>query len=180
MPVMSTVDILTVSVLGGDADAEKLWPECEALGEWSDEGEPERWEDLWKQRNKRPHDIWITQGVGEGLPILVPLARDLRGDRCLMDQLVDLLRRLRGAPDPEKGDLLPFEEAYQNLREARDVLRANPFNCEKDNDKLPDEFPGKGILMTSDPSLRMMGWISGVQMTMKSCQVHLSRLWKRM
>ena len=76
-----------------------------------------------------------------------------------MDQLVDtgsrtvegmaavngeVLRKLRGAPDPEKGiDLLPFEEAYQNLSEARDALRANPnlvFHYEKQDDKLPDEF----------------------------------------
>ena len=158
IPVMSTVSILTVSVFGGAAEAEKLWPEGVALGEWSDVGEPERWEDLWKQRNKRPRDIWVTQGVGEGLPILVPLAQDPRGDRFFMEQLVDtgsrtvegmaavngeMLRRLRGKPDPEKGDLLPFEEAYQNLREATEALRANPnldFNYEKGNDKLPDEF----------------------------------------
>ena len=70
LPIMSTVDILTVSVFGGAADAEKLWPEFEEIGQWSDAGEPARWEDIWKQRNKRPHDLWITQGVGEGLPIL--------------------------------------------------------------------------------------------------------------
>ena len=45
---------------------------------------------LWKQRNKRPHDIWITQGMGEGLPILVPLDEDPRKDRFLMDHLVDI------------------------------------------------------------------------------------------
>ena len=163
---MSTVDILTVSMYGGDVDAEKLWPEGVAMGEWSDAGEPERWDDLWKQRNKRPHDIWITQGVGEGLPILVPLSKDPRGDRFLMDQLVDtasrtvegmaavngeMLRRLRGA-DPEKGDLLPFEEAYQNLREARDL----DFNYEKEDDRLEEQDRHQRILMTMDPSLRMM------------------------
>ena len=54
---MSMVDILTVPVFGGKADAEKLWPEGIAMGEWSDVGEPARWEEIWKQRNKRPHVI---------------------------------------------------------------------------------------------------------------------------
>ena len=60
--------------------------------------------------------------------MLVPLDKDPREDRFLLDQLVDtgsrtvegmaavngeMLRRLRGAPDSEKGDLLPFEEASE-------------------------------------------------------------------
>ena len=56
----------------------------------------------------------------------------------------EMIRRLRGAPSPEKGiDLMPFEEAYQNLSEARDALRMHPnldFNYEKRDGKLPDEF----------------------------------------
>ena len=65
-----------------------------------------------------------------------------------MDQLVDtgsrtvegmaavngeMIRKM-GVPNPGKGNLLPFEEAYQNLKEAREGLRANPrveFNFEK-------------------------------------------------
>ena len=157
VPMMSIVDILTVPVFGGKADAEKLWPEGIAMGSWSDVGEPARWEEIWKQRNKRPHDIWVTQGVGEGLPILVPLAQDPRADRFLMDQLVDtgsrtvegmaavngeMIRKM-GVPVPGKGNLLPFEEACQNLKEARDGLWANPnlgFNHEKTMVKLPDEY----------------------------------------
>ena len=46
LPVMSTVSILSVSVSGGEADPAQLWPECEALGSWSDEGEPAQWEDM--------------------------------------------------------------------------------------------------------------------------------------
>ena len=52
----------------------------------------------------------------------------------------EMLRRLKGESDPEKGDLLPFEEAYQNLKEARDALRANPnleFNYEKGGRQAP-------------------------------------------
>ena len=86
---MSMTEVLTVPVSGGKAEADKLWPECCDLGTWSDVGEPARWDDMWKQRNNRPHHIWVTQGVGEGLPILVPLAKDPRSDRFLMDQLVD-------------------------------------------------------------------------------------------
>ena len=55
VPMMSMVDILTVPVFGGKADAEKLWPEGVAIGSWSDVGEPARREEAWKQRNKRPH-----------------------------------------------------------------------------------------------------------------------------
>ena len=102
-------------------------------------------------------DIWVTQGVGEGLPILVPLASDPRGDRFLMDQLVDtgsrtvegvaavngeMIRKM-GVPNPGKGNLLPFEAACQNLKEVIDGLRANPhvaFNHEKTMVKLPDEY----------------------------------------
>ena len=89
IPLMSTTEAGTAPVSGGKAEADKLWPECYELGSWSDVGEPARWEDMWKQRNNRPHDVWVTQGVGEGLPILVPLAKDPRSDRFLMDQLVD-------------------------------------------------------------------------------------------
>ena len=155
--MMSMVDLLTVPVFGGKADAEKLWPEGIAMGGWSDVGEPARWEEVWKQRSKRPHDIWVTQGVGEGLPILVSLAKDPRADRFLKDQLVDtgsrtvegmaavngeMIRKM-GMPNLGKGNLLPFEEAYQNLKEIRDGLRANPnlgFNHEKTMIKLKDEY----------------------------------------
>ena len=125
VPLMSTIDILTIPVSGGKAEAEKLWPEGCAMGGWPDVGEPARWADIWKQRNNRPHDIWVTQGVGEGLPIIVPLAKDPRADRFLMDQLVDtgprtvegtaamngeMIRRMK-VPNPGKGDLSPFETA---------------------------------------------------------------------
>ena len=93
-------------------------------------GEPERWEDMWKQRNNRPHDVWATQGVGIGLPVVMPMADDPRADRFLMDQLVDtgsrtveglaamngeMFRRL-GDKNPGKGLRAPFEAAYQNLK----------------------------------------------------------------
>ena len=154
---MSMIDVLTVPVSGGKAEAERLWPEGIAMGSWSDVGEPTRWADMWTQRNNRPHDIWVTQGVGEGLPILVPLAKDPRGDRFLMDQLVDTGSRTvegtaamngemihkMGVPNPGMGPLLPFETAYQNLKELMDGLRAKPevkFNHEKTMDKLKDDF----------------------------------------
>ena len=141
VPLMSTIDILTVPVSGGKAEAERLWPEGIAMGSWSDVGEPTRWADMWNQRNNRPHDIWVTQGVGEGLPILVPLAKDPRADRFLMDQLVDtgsrtvegmaamngeMIHRM-GVPNPGKGPLLPLETACQNLKELMDGLREIPM-----------------------------------------------------
>ena len=134
---------------GGKAEADKLWPECCELGTWSDVAEPARWDDMWKQRNNRPHDIWV--------PILVPLAKDPRSDRFLMDQLVDtgsrtvegmaamngeMIRRM-GEQNPGKGPLLPFETAYQNLKEVMEGLRASPhadFNHEKSMVKIKDDF----------------------------------------
>ena len=157
IPLMSTTEVLTVPVSGTKVEAEKLWPECYALGSWTDAGEPERWEDLWKQRNNRPHDVWVTQGVGIGLPVIVPMAADPRTDRFLMDQLVDtgsrtveglaamngeMFRRL-GDDHPGKGSRAPFEAAYQNLKKLMGQLRANPkadFNHEKTMEKLRDEF----------------------------------------
>ena len=59
----------------------------------------------------------VIQGVGEGLPIMVPLAKDPRADRFLMDQLVDtgsrtvegmaamngeMIRRMK-VPNPERA-----------------------------------------------------------------------------
>ena len=157
IPLMSTTEVLTVPVSGSKVEADKLWPECYELGTWTDAGEPERWEDMWKQRNNRPHDVWATQGVGIGLPILVPMAADPRVDRFLMDQLVDtgsrtvegmaamngeMFRRL-GDDHPGQGLRAPFEAAYQKLHKLMGQLRANPkvdFNHEKTMDKLKDEF----------------------------------------
>ena len=157
IPLMSTTEVLTVPVSGGKVEASKLWPECYDLGSWTDAGEPERWEDMWKQRNNRPHDVWSTQGVGIGLPVVVPMADDPRADRFLMDQLVDtgsrtveglaamngeMFRRL-GDDHPGKGPRAPFEAAYQNLVKVMGTVRANPkadFNHEKSMSKLKDEF----------------------------------------
>ena len=122
-----------------------------------DAGEPERWEDMWRQRNNRPHDVWATQGVGLGLPVVVPMADDQRSDRFLMDQLVDtgsrtveglaamngeMFRRM-GDQNPGKGLRAPFEAAYQNLKGVMEGLRAHPnadFNHEKSMTKIKDEF----------------------------------------
>ena len=88
---------------------------------------------------------------------MAPLAKDPRSDRFLMDQLVDtgsrtvegmaamngeMIRRM-GEQNPGKGSLLPFETAYQNLKEVMEGLRANPkvaFNHEKSMIKIKDEF----------------------------------------
>ena len=74
-----------------------------------------------------------------------------------MDQLVDIgsrtvegmaamngeMFRRMGEQNPGKGLLLPFETAYQNLKEVMEGLRAKPkanFNHEKSMTKLKDEF----------------------------------------
>ena len=85
------------------------------------------------------------------------LAKDPRSDRFLMDQLVDtgsrtvegmaamngeVIRRM-GEQNPGKGPLLPFETAYQNLKEVMEGLRAKQdaeFNHEKSMVKLKDNF----------------------------------------
>ena len=94
---------------------------------------------------RRPPDIGAPeQGSQRGQVLLDQLvdtgSRTVEGMAAVNSEM---LRRLRGAPDPEKGDLLSFEEAYQNLREARDALRGNPnlpFNYEKEKGKMLDEF----------------------------------------
>ena len=91
-PLMSITPVPTIDVSGGEADPRRLWalwPEYEPLGSHSRKAEPSEWEDKWVCSNKRPHDLWITQGVGEGLPILAPMDVDPRADRFLLDQLVD-------------------------------------------------------------------------------------------
>ena len=140
IPLMSTTEVLTVPVSGSKVEADKLWPECYELGSWTDAGEPERWEDMWKQRNNRPHDVWATQGVGIGLPVLVPMAVDPRVDRFLMDQLVDtgsrtveglaamngeMFRRL-GDDNPGKGLRAPFEAALPEPQEGDGTIESEP------------------------------------------------------
>ena len=85
---MSMTEVLTVPVSGGKAEAAKLWPECGDLGAWTDAGEPARWMICGSSAITVHTTYWVTQGVGEGLPILVPMADDPRSDRFLMDQLV--------------------------------------------------------------------------------------------
>ena len=94
-PLMSTTSILSVSVSGGDADPKKLWPEYQPLGSWSRKAVPTEWEEKWKSRNKRPHVQWITQGVGEGLPIVVPICGSQRG------QIPD--GSIGGSREPSRG-----------------------------------------------------------------------------
>ena len=182
LPVMSTVSILSVSVSGGEADPAKLWPECKALGSRVSRHSG-------KICGSREIGVRVTCGSHKVLEKAFrhwPLDKDPREDRFLLDQLVDtgsrtvegmgavngeMLRRLRGAPDPEKGDLLPFEEACQNLREARDAAREIPIylsdvrrrraNCSMSSAPLWEgqdrhQHPKRAIHMMMTPSLRMM------------------------
>ena len=140
IPLISMTEVLTVPVSGGKAEADcKLWPECHQLGTWSDAGEPERWNDMWRQRNNRPHDIWATQGVGEGLPILVPLAKDPRSDRLLMDQLVDTGSRTVEGMAAMNGEMIRRMGEQDSMRSPLSDLLSPTFT----------KMPGDTLLAAS-------------------------------
>ena len=47
------------------------------------------WEGKWRCANVKPLEIWLAQGTGVGLPLIVPLHENPVMDKALMDQLVD-------------------------------------------------------------------------------------------
>ena len=87
--VLSTMPIFKAAMAGGVADAKALWPEVAPSGQWSSASDTAEWEGKWRRANMKPLEIWRLQGTGVGLPLIIPLNENPRGDKALMDQLVD-------------------------------------------------------------------------------------------
>ena len=68
---------------GGAAKAVALWPEVVPSGQWGYAGETAELEDKWRCANVEPLEVWLAQGTGVGLPLLIPLqenpAKDSQG-----------------------------------------------------------------------------------------------------
>ena len=104
----------------------------------------------------KPLEVWLAQGTGVGLPLIMPLHENPVTDKALMDQLVDTgsrtimgvaavnglaLRKMRVGRDIK--DLLSgFEEAAAHTEPATKAVREmdiTPHN-EMESGKLPEIF----------------------------------------
>ena len=86
--LLSTTPIFKAVMAGGAADSKALWPEMEPGTGWSTPSEVAEWEGKWRCANEKPLELWKSQGTGIGLPMIIPLREDPRGDKALLDQLV--------------------------------------------------------------------------------------------
>ena len=87
--LLSTTPIFKAVMAGGAADSKALWPEMEPGEGWSTPSEVAEWEGKWRCANEKPLELWKSQGTGIGLPMIIPLREDPRGDKALLDQLVN-------------------------------------------------------------------------------------------
>ena len=141
---------------GGAADAKALWPEVVPSGQWSKAPDVAEWDDRWRCANVKPLEIWKSQGTGVGLPLIIPLGENPRGDKALMDQLVDTgsrtskgiaavnglaLRRMRVGKDVS-DQVRGFEEAAAEMEPVMKAVRELDINphFEMESGKLPDTF----------------------------------------
>ena len=85
--LLSTTPIFKAAMAGGEADAKALWPEVAPGTGWSTPSEVAEWEGKWRCANVKPLEIWKSQGTGIGLPVIIPLRENPRGDKALLDQL---------------------------------------------------------------------------------------------
>ena len=99
-------------------------------------------------------EIWKSQGTGIGLPVIFPLRDNPRGDKALLDQLVNTgtrtvkgiaavnglaLRKMRVGRDV-KDQIRGFEAAAEEMEAAMKAVREldiEPHN-EMESGKLPD------------------------------------------
>ena len=104
----------------------------------------------------KPLEIWKSQGTGIGLPMIIPLREDPRGDKALLDQLVSTgtrtikgvaavnglaLRKMRVGSDI-KTQISGFEAAAKELEDVMKAVREldiDPYN-EMKKGKLKDTF----------------------------------------
>ena len=154
--LLSTTPIFKAAMVGGEAEAKALWPEVEPGTGWSTPSEVAEWEGKWRCANVKPLEIWKAQGTGIGLPMMIPLRENPRGDKALMDQLVNsgtrttkgvaavnglALRKMRVSRDI-KDQLSRFESAAAEMEPAMKAVRE--LNIEPHNEmksgKLPDVF----------------------------------------
>ena len=63
---MSSVPLFNIAVSGGEVDPLELWPEIEPLGQYGKKSDPREWAEKWTCANQQPHELWISQDVGEG------------------------------------------------------------------------------------------------------------------
>ena len=87
--LLSTTPIFKAAMAGGAAEAKALWPEVEPGTNWSTPSEVAEWEGKWRNANEKPLELWKSQGTGIGLPMIIPLRENPRGDKALLDQLVN-------------------------------------------------------------------------------------------
>ena len=104
----------------------------------------------------KPLEIWKSQGTGVGLPLIIPLSENPRGDKALMDQLVDTgsrtikgiaavnglaLRRMRVGKDVS-DQVRGFEEAAAEMEPVMKAVRELDIHphFEMESGKLQDTF----------------------------------------
>ena len=87
--MLPTTPIFKAAMTEGVADAKALWPEVVPSGQWGSATDTAEWEGKWRCANVKPLEVWLAQGTGVGLPLIIPLHENPVTDKALMDQLVD-------------------------------------------------------------------------------------------
>ena len=113
--LLSTTPIFKAAMAGGEAEAKALWPEVAPGTGWSTPSEVAEWEGKWRCANVKPLEIWKSQGTGIGLPVIIPLCENPRGDKALLDQLVNTGTRTI------KGIVAVNGLALRRMRVGRDI-----------------------------------------------------------
>ena len=133
-----------------------MWPEVAPGTGWSTPSEVAEWEGKWRCANVKPLEIWKSQGTGIGLPVIIPLRENPRGDKALLDQLVNTgtrtikgiaavnglaLRRMRVGRDV-KDQISGFEAAAAEMEATMKAVRELDIkpHHEMESGKLPDTF----------------------------------------
>ena len=106
------------------------------------------WEGKWRCANVKPLEIWKSQGTGIGLPVIIPLRENPRGDKALLDQLVNTgtrtikgiaavnglaLRRMQVGRDI-KDQISGFEAAAAEMETTMKAVRE--LNIDPHNDEI--------------------------------------------
>ena len=154
--LLSAVAVFRAGVSGGEADPKALWPELIVNGQWGKATEPSERNGKWKCANQKPLEVWLSQGMGQGLPIFW-CRRSTKAPWRTLDQLVDTgYRTVIGVASVNglafgnmvitdeaiKSSLSGFEEAANLLKPAMDMVRENqmPSHNEKEGGKLADRL----------------------------------------
>ena len=155
--LLSTMLVFRAGVTGGEADSHVLWPETVGIGQWGKATDPSDGDGKWKCANVNPLEVWLSQGIGEGVPILVPLHENPIKDKALLDQMVDtgsrtvmgvaavnglIFRKLDIADGDIKNSLSGFEEVCVILKPVMDMVRTQelPPHNEKEGGKLAEKL----------------------------------------